>query len=449
PIQSLLKPENSHRYLAMRRGWTEEELTLTIGGAPEDTAFDEILLARFESEACSVLDSPGAELLRRAAKLALKGYVGPSIENEAHRELKEVADEAAIKVFVENVWKLLLAAPFGSKVVLGVDPGVRTGCKLAVVDDSGKFLASSVIYLQSKSDQETAKKMLGAVVQNAHLRAIAVGNGTAGRGTESFIRDALKELGLNIPVVMVNESGASVYSASAAARGEVPELDVTVRGAISIAPRLQDPLAELVKIDPKSIGVGQYQHDVSQPALKKSLDLVVDSCVNAVGVNLNTASYHLLEHVSGIGPAMAKKIVEHRATNGLFTSRQQLLDIPRFSKKTFEQSAGFLRIPNAQHALDNTGVHPERYSALEALAAKLGKDVADLTGSGVEALKQSEEFKSEVGEFTFADIITELAKPGRDPREEFSAFAYREDIHQIADLKPGMTCPGIVTNVTN
>ncbi|HEV2669039.1 MAG TPA: Tex family protein [Blastocatellia bacterium] len=449
PIQSLLKPENSHRYLAMRRGWTEEELTLTIGGAPEDAAYDETMLARFESEACAVPDSPGAELLKRAAKLALKGYVIPSIENEVHRELKEVADDAAIKVFAENVRKLLLASPFGSKAVLGVDPGVRTGCKLAVVDDSGKFLAHNVIYLQSKNDQETAKKMLGAVTQNANLRAIAVGNGTAGRETESFIRDALKEMGLNIPVVMVNESGASVYSASAAAREEFPDLDVTVRGAISIARRLQDPLAELVKIDPKSIGVGQYQHDVSQPALKKSLELVVDSCVNAVGVNLNTASWRLLEHVSGIGPAMAKKIVEHRATNGLFTSRQQLLDIPRFSKKAFEQSAGFLRIPNSEHPLDNTGVHPERYPALEALADRLGKGVADLTGAGVELVKQSEEFKSEVGEFTFADIVTELAKPGRDPREEFSAFAYREDIHALKDLKPGMTCPGIVTNVTN
>ena len=449
PIQSLLKPENSHRYLAMRRGWMEEELTLTVGGAPEDAAYDETLLARFEGEACTVPDSPGAELLKRAAKLALKGYVTPSIENEVHRELKEVADETAIKVFAENVRKLLLASPFGSKAVLGVDPGVRTGCKLAVVNDSGKFLAHNVMYLQSKNDQETAKKMIGAVLQNASIRAIAVGNGTAGRETESFIRDSLRDMGLNVPVVMVNESGASVYSASAAAREEFPELDVTVRGAISIARRLQDPLAELVKIDPKSIGVGQYQHDVSQPALKKSLDLVVDSCVNAVGVNLNTASYHLLEHVSGIGPAMAKKIVEHRAANGLFTSRQQLLDVPRFSKKMFEQSAGFLRIPNAGHPLDNTGVHPERYPALEALAARLGKSVAELTGSGVDLIKQSEEFKSEVGEFTFGDIVTELAKPGRDPRDEFSAFAYREDIHELKDLKPGMACPGIVTNVTN
>jgi uncharacterized protein len=449
PVQSLLKPENSHRYLAMRRGWMEEELTLNIGGAAEDTAYDETLMARFESEACTAPDSPGAELLRRAAKLALKGYVTPSIDNEVHRELKEVADETAIKVFAENVRKLLLASPFGSKAVLGVDPGVRTGCKLAVIDDSGKFLAHNVIYLQSKNDQETAKKMLGAVLQNANIRAIAVGNGTAGRETESFIRDALREMEMNVPVVMVNESGASVYSASAAAREEFPDLDITVRGAISIARRLQDPLAELVKIDPKSIGVGQYQHDVGQPALKKSLDIVVDSCVNAVGVNLNTASYHLLEHVSGIGPAMAKKIVETRASNGLFTSRQQLLDIPRFSKKMFEQSAGFLRIPNSEHPLDNTGVHPERYPALEALAERLGKSVGELTGRGVDLVKQSEEFKSEVGDFTFADIVTELAKPGRDPRDEFSAFAYREDIHEIKDLKPGMACPGIVTNVTN
>src|SRR5262245_13513527 len=389
PIQSLLKPENSHRYLAMRRGWMEEELTLTVGGAPEDTAYDETLLARFEGEACTAPDSPGAELLKRAAKLALKGYVIPSIDNEVHRELKEVADDAAIKVFAENVRKLLLAAPFGSKAVLGVDPGLRTGCKLAVIDDSGKFLAHNVIHLQSKSDQETAKKMIGAVTNNAKLRAIAVGNGTAGREAESFIRDALKEMGLNTPVVMVNESGASVYSASAAAREEFPDLDVTVRGAISIARRLQDPLAELVKIDPKSIGVGQYQHDVSQAALKKSLDLVVDSCVNAVGVNLNTASYHLLAHVSGIGPGLARAIVEHRAKGGLFTSRDSLLEVSRFSKKTYEQAAGFLRVPDAANPLDNTGVHPERYPALEALAARLGKSVGELTGPGVELIRQS------------------------------------------------------------
>ncbi|MDX2030383.1 MAG: Tex family protein [Blastocatellia bacterium] len=450
PVQSLLKPENSHRYLAMRRGWMEEELSLNIGGEPEDPAYDELLVTRFEAAACSAPESPGAELLTRSARLALKGYVLPSIETEVHRAMKEIADEAAIRVFAENVRKLLLSAPFGSKAVLGVDPGIRTGCKLAVVDDAGKFVASTVMYLQSKGEQENAKKLLDATIKNGNIRAIAVGNGTAGRETEDFVREALKELGIaNVPVVMVNESGASIYSASEVAREEFPELDLTVRGAISIARRLQDPLAELVKIDPKSIGVGQYQHDVSQPALKKSLDFVVDICVNSVGVNLNTASYHLLEHVSGIGPSMARKIVEHRSAIGLFKSRQQLLDIPRFSKKTFEQAAGFLRIPNGDHPLDNTGVHPERYPSLESLAARIGKNVGELTGSGVALVKQDAQLKAEVGEFTFDDIVAELAKPGRDPREGFLAFAYREDVHTLADLTPGMMCPGIVTNVTN
>jgi len=455
PIQSLLKPEASHRYLAMRRGWMEEELSLTIGAGPEDADFDQILLGRFEAEACPAdAASPECEqaikeVLQKSARMALKAYVLPSIETEVHRSLKDIADEAAIKVFAENVRKLLLAAPFGAKAVLGVDPGIRTGCKLAVVDDSGKYVASDVIHLQSLHEQERAKNLLVEVAKNASIRAIAVGNGTAGRETESFIREALKEAGLNVPVVMVNESGASIYSASDIAREEFPDLDLTVRGAISIARRLQDPLAELVKVDPKSIGVGQYQHDVNQPALKKSLDLVVDVCVNSVGVNLNTASSHLLARVSGIGPAMAKKIVEHRGTNGLFESRQQLLDIPRFSAKVFEQAAGFLRIPNSKHPLDNTGVHPERYEALERLAEKIGKGVGELTGSGVELVKQSDDLKTEVGDFTFADIIGELAKPGRDPREEFSAFAFREDIHQVSDLQAGMICPGIVTNVTN
>jgi len=452
PIQSLLKPEASHRYLAMRRGWMEEELSLTIGAGPEDPDFDLILQGRFEGEASpATIECEQAikDVLLKSARMALKAYVLPSIETEVHRSLKDVADEAAIKVFAENVRKLLLAAPFGAKAVLGVDPGIRTGCKLAVVDDSGKYVASDVIHLQSPGEQERAKRLLAEVVGNANIRAIAVGNGTAGRETETFIREALKDAGLNVPVVMVNESGASIYSASEVAREEFPDLDLTIRGAISIARRLQDPLAELVKTDPKSIGVGQYQHDVNQPALKKSLDLVVDVCVNSVGVNLNTASSHLLARVSGIGPSMAKKIVEHRGTKGLFESRQQLLEIPRFSAKVFEQAAGFLRIPNSQHPLDNTGVHPERYESLERLAARLGKDVGALTGSGVELVKQAEDLKAEVGDFTFADIIAELAKPGRDPREEFAAFTFREDIHQVSDLTAGMICPGIVTNVTN
>ncbi len=463
PIQPLLKPENSHRYLAMRRGWMEEELALNLGGAlipsvtqegaqEVDPNYEAALLARYESEAVTNAEAEQAikDLLLKAARMAMKAYVVPSIETEVHRALKDVADEAAIKVFAENVRKLLLSAPFGSKAVLGVDPGIRTGCKLAVVDDAGKYVASTVMHLQGDNDKTKAKKLLEETVKNANVRAIAVGNGTAGRETETFVRAALKEAGLqNVPVVMVNEAGASIYSASETAREEFPDLDLTVRGAISIARRLQDPLAELVKTDPKSIGVGQYQHDVSQPALKKGLDFVVDSCVNSVGVNLNTASYHLLEHVAGIGPSLAKKIVEQRSASGLFTSRQQLLDIPRFSKKTFEQAAGFLRIANAENPLDNTGVHPERYPQLEALAARLGKTVADLTGPGVTLVKQDEALKAEVGEFTFADLVEELSKPGRDPREEFQAFTFREDIHAVSDLQPGMVCPGIVTNVTN
>ena len=464
PVRNLLKPENSHRYLAMRRGWMEEELVMNLGGpTPSEPAgpaakpragipvdpLVEDLLHTFEAAACTRPDFAGAPLLKKAARFALRVHVVPAIENEVHKALREVADEAAIKVFAENVRKLLLSAPFGPKAVLGVDPGLRTGCKLAVVDDSGKYLGSTVMHLETPSGLNAAGGILAKLVKEGGIRAVAVGNGTAGRETEAFVRKVLDEAGLRTPVVMVSESGASVYSASDAAREEFPDLDVTVRGAISIARRLQDPLAELVKIDPKSIGVGQYQHDVSATALKKSLDTVVDSCVNQVGVNLNTASYHLLGHVSGIGPALAKGMVGHRGKRGLFRSRAALLDVPRFSAKTFEQAAGFLRIPEAEHPLDNTGVHPERYPVLQKLADQLGMPVAGLLGSGVKLVKQARELEKELGAFTFADIIAELEKPGRDPRESFAPFSYRQDIHTLEDLQPGMVCPGIVTNVTN
>jgi len=331
-ISSLLQPQNSHRYLAIRRGWIEEELTLSVGGAPGDDGLETGLQQSFEAQACTNHAFEGAPLLLKAARLAFKVHVVPSIENEIHKALKDVADDAAIRVFAENVRELLLASPFGAKAVLGVDPGIRTGCKLAVIDDSGKFLATTVIHLQSEAEREKATKVLTEVVGTGSIRAIAVGNGTAGRETEIFIRQVLTKTGTSIPVVMVSESGASVYSASEMAREEFPDLDVTVRGAISIARRLQDPLSELVKIDPKSIGVGQYQHDISQPALKRSLDQVVDSCVNSVGVSLNTASYHLLAHVSGIGDALARAIVQHRAEKGLFTARPQLLEVPPFQQ---------------------------------------------------------------------------------------------------------------------
>jgi len=463
-LASLLKPENSHRYLAIRRGWIEEELTLALGGAPETSSTEsadekpseqqpdflvESLQKMFEAEACTQLDSEVAPILLKSARLAFKAHVFPAIENEFHKALKKAADEVAIDVFAENVRKLLLASPFGPKAVLGVDPGIRTGCKLAVVDDSGKYIASTVIHIQTDEGRNKAAELVNNVCKTGNIQSIAVGNGTGGRETETFLRKTLKDAGTNVPVVMVSEAGASVYSASEVAREEFPELDLTVRGAISIARRLQDPLAELIKVDPKSIGVGQYQHDVSQPALKHRLDLVVDMCVTSVGVNPNTASHHLLAHVSGIGEGLAKSMVEYRSAKGLFQSREDLLEVPRFSKRTYEQAAGFLRIPNSANPLDNTGVHPERYPALENAAKRLGKGVGEILGVGVAVLKKDKELESELGEFTFKDVIAELEKPGRDPRDAFVPVQFRDDIHELKDVTTGMLCPGVITNVTN
>jgi uncharacterized protein len=447
-VSALLRPEASHRYLAMRRGLMEEELVVSMGGAPEDEAFDAALLTTFERAACSRPASPAADVMKRAARLALRAYVQPSIENEVNKALRELADAAAIHVFAENLRKLLLASPYGAKSVLGVDPGIRTGCKLAVVSESGAYLGSHVIY--PDRERATAKELVRAAVVNANVSAIAVGNGTAGRETEAFLRSTLEELGLSrIPVVMVSEAGASVYSASEVAREEFPELDLTIRGAISIARRLQDPLAELVKVDPKSIGVGQYQHDVAPGQLKKSLETVVQSCVNSVGVNVNTASPYLLAEVAGIGASLARSIAEHRQKKGVFKEKRDLLSVSRFSDKVFEQAAGFLRIPGAAHPLDNTGIHPERYAVLEKLAARLGKNVGDLVGPGAALVKKDAQFRAEVGQFTFDDIVKELERPGRDPRESFVVWSFRDDIHELKDLTPGMSCPGIVTNVTN
>jgi uncharacterized protein len=449
-VSALLKPEASHRYLAMRRGFMEEELVWSLGSAPGDEAFDAALLGTFERAACSRPSSPAADVMKRAARLALVAYVQPSLENEVKQALREVADAAAIHVFAENLRKVLLASPYGARSVLGVDPGIRTGCKLAVVSESGAYLGSHVIHLGSDRERAAAKEVLRLAVQSASVSAVAVGNGTAGRETEAFIRGALGELGLGrVPVVMVSEAGASVYSASDVAREEFPDLDLTIRGAISIARRLQDPLAELVKVDPKSIGVGQYQHDVTPGLLRKSLQTVVQSCVNSVGVNANTASPYLLAEVAGIGSSLARRIAEHRREKGVFKEKRDLLSVSRFSEKVFEQAAGFLRIPGAAHPLDNTGIHPERYAPLEKLAARLGKSVGDLVGPGASLVKRDAQFRADVGQFTFDDIVTELERPGRDPRESFVAFSFRDDIHELKDLTPGMTCPGIVTNVTN
>ena len=443
PVKNLLDAKNNHRYLAMRRGWQEEELAIDVKGDDED------ILKSYEKFATSTPDNAIGDYLKQSARLALNVYVLPSVVNEVHRVLKEKADQDAITVFAENVRKLLLASPYGPKCVLGVDPGLRTGCKVALIDKSGAFISHTVLYTLGDDADRKAKALFGDVLKQIQIEAIAVGNGTAGRETESFLRKVLKDLGKNIPVVMVSESGASVYSASEVAREEFPDLDVTVKGAISIARRLQDPLAELVKVDPKSIGVGQYQHDVNQSQLKKSLEAVVESCVNNVGVDVNTASAALLSHVAGIGPALAKGIVEARKKS-LFTDRSELLKVPKFSAKVFEQAAGFLRIPTGKQVLDSTGIHPERYQAVTDMAKDLGVSLSDVIGEGAKKLvAQRTKWAQIVGEFTFDDIVKELEKPGRDPRDPFKVFQFRDDIMEVKDLKEGMICPGIVTNVTN
>jgi len=444
PVKSLQEAKASHRYLAMRRGWNEEELTVNIEGD------EPLLLKRFEGFACSKNDSIAADFLKNCAKVALTVHVYPSIANEVHRVLKDKADEHAISVFAENVRRVLLSSPFGSKCVLGVDPGLRTGCKLALIDKQGNFISHTILQILGDGAESRGKQLFGEVLKQITIEAIAVGNGTGGREAEAFIRKILKELNATVPVILVSESGASVYSASDIAREEFPELDLTVRGAISIARRLQDPLAELVKVDPKSIGVGQYQHDVSQNHLKKSLEQVVESCVNGVGVDLNTASAPLLSFVAGIGPALAKNIVDHRKTSGLFEDRSELLKVPRFSTKVYEQCAGFLRIVHGKQTLDSTGIHPERYAAVRDMAHEIGVGVAQLTGDGAKKLLELRtKWSAIVGEFTFDDIVRELEKPGRDPRDPFKAFSFRDDIFEVKDLKEGMICPGIVTNVTN
>jgi uncharacterized protein len=448
-VASLREPASSHRYLALRRGQSESELQLAVGGPAEDAEFDSRLQAAFEAAACTVPDSPGAEVLRHAGRIAFKNHVRTSIENEVHRVLKDTADAVAAQVFAENARRLLLEAPFGPKPVLGIDPGIRTGCKLAAVDARGAFKATEVAHLQTDEQKTAARECLVRLAREAEAQAVAVGNGTGGREAEIFARQALREAGLDAPVVLVSEAGASVYSTSEVARAEFPDLDPTVRGAISIARRLQDPLAELVKIDPRSIGVGQYQHDVAHGVLQKALDAVVEGAVNTVGVDLNTASPHLLARVAGIGPSLAHAVVAHREKEGLFRARRQLLDVKHFGPKAFEQSAGFLRIADGEHPLDKTGVHPERYSALEALAERLGKQLSELIGPGVDLVREARELEQELGEFTFKDVLGELEKPGRDPRGGFAPFCFREDLQKLEDLAPGMVCPGVVTNVTN
>jgi uncharacterized protein len=441
--QELLREIPSHRMLAMRRGEKEEVLRLAIV-APEEELLQRLKNRLLQGE--SIFQA----LIENIATDAYRRLIAPSIEVELRLEAKKLADEAAIGVFADNLRNLLLLPPAGSRRVLGVDPGLRTGSKLAAVDGTGRYLEDATIYPHTgKSQVEPARQQLLRLIQTHAIEMIAIGNGTAGREMDLFVRETLTQAGMNLPVVMVNEAGASVYSASDIAREEFPDLDLTVRGAISIARRLQDPLAELVKIDPKSIGVGQYQHDVNQPALKKALDDTVESCVNFVGVDLNTASWALLSYVSGIGASLAKAMVRHRESQGAFASRKDLLQTPRFGAKTYEQAAGFLRIRGGSNPLDNTAVHPENYPTVESMAADLDLSVTELAAAPdkVAGLRLGRYVTETVGLPTLRDIVEELKKPGRDPRRQFETVSFRDDIREISDLKEGMILPGTVTNV--
>lgn len=434
-----------HRFLAMMRGEAEE--ILRVGIALDD----EQVIRQLKS---TWVTNPRFEFvteLSRTAEDAYSRLLLPATESAVLQGLKEQADEEAVAVFAKNLRELLLAPPAGAKNTLGVDPGFRTGCKLAVVDATGKFLENATIYpTPPTSDIASATKTLSRLVEKFNIELIAIGNGTASRETDVFIQDYIKSSGRAITKVIVNESGASIYSASELAVREYPDLDVTVRGAISIAHRLQDPLAELVKIDPKSIGVGQYQHDVNQTLLKKSLDREVESCVNSVGVDLNTASPALLSYVSGIGPKLAERIVLYRDENGSFKKRSELLNVPKLGQKAFEQSAGFLRIRNGDEPLDNSAVHPESYYVVKKMAQKIGAQTKQLVGNTelVRKLNASEFVDEKVGLPTITDILTELTKPGRDPRSEFKVAKFAEGVNEISDLKEGMVLEGVITNVT-
>ncbi|MBR1921406.1 MAG: RNA-binding transcriptional accessory protein, partial [Kiritimatiellae bacterium] len=433
----------SHRYLAIRRGQKEGVLWARL-------VLDEESVVRRILEIVAK-DSEQVEL---AVRDAYRRLLAPSCEVDATVEKKAEADRAAVEVFAENLRHLLLASPLGEKAVLAIDPGIRTGCKLAMLDATGKYLGTAVVFPQQ--NRLEAARAVAQFVAKYHAEAIAVGNGTAGRETEAFVRETLKKLHAQHPeiplpiVVSVSEAGASVYSASEIARREFPDLDLTVRGAISIGRRLQDPLAELVKVDPKAIGVGQYQHDVSQPLLGAKLDEVVVSCVNGVGVELNTASAPLLERVSGITPALARSIVEWRNENGKFTSREDLRKVKGVGEKTFEQCAGFLRIRGAANPLDSSAVHPERYQLVGRMAADAGLTVGELVGNAAAAkrIDVRRYITNDVGEPTLKDIVAELAKPGRDPRAVFEPPKFRDDVTKIEDVKEGMKLEGVVTNVT-
>lgn len=438
-----LNRASSHRLLALRRGEAEGILRVSI--SPDAESCLDRLNRHFVKGRGEV-----SEQVATAVDDSFKRLLKPSIETEFSNQSKAKADEEAIRVFAENLRQLLLAPPLGQKRVLGVDPGYRTGCKLVCLDAQGNLLHNEAIFPHPPQNEKgKAAAKVAQLVATYAIDAIAIGNGTASRETEQFITNIRYDR--KVQVFVVSENGASIYSASKIAREEFPEYDVTVRGAVSIGRRLMDPLAELVKIDPKSIGVGQYQHDVEQNALKKSLDQTVESCVNLVGVNVNTASKHLLTYISGLGPTLAQNIVNYRAEHGPFTSRKELMKVPRMGEKAFEQSAGFLRIPDGKNPLDNSAVHPESYPIVERMAKDLKCSVADLITDKAlkKKLKLTDYLTDKVGMPTLLDIMEELDKPGRDPRQTIQVFAFDPTVKTIEDLKEGQVLPGIVTNITN
>ena len=448
--QEPLRRCSSHRLLAMRRGEAEGILRISI--SPDDDECIERLVSNYGARGAKY-ENACWRLVAEAVEDGYKRLLKPSIETEFSNLSKEQADDEAIRVFAENLRQLLLSAPLGQKRVMGIDPGFRTGCKVVCLDAQGNLLHHEAIFPHPPVNHRMqATVHLQQMLEQYHVEAIAIGNGTASRETRTFVEDCLTgETGKGVSVFVVSEDGASVYSASKTAREEFPDEDVTVRGAVSIGRRLMDPLAELVKIDPKSIGVGQYQHDVDQTKLRLQLDQTVMSCVNSVGVNLNTASQHLLQYVSGLGPALAKNIVDYRRENGPFASRAQLKKVPRLGPAAFEQCAGFLRIPGAKNPLDNSAVHPESYKIVEQMADDQGCTVADLINDKEKrsAIDPKRYVTAEVGLPTLTDIMKELEKPGRDPREQIEEFEFAKGIETVDDLVEGMELPGIVTNITN
>lgn len=447
-VSQIKDNKNTHRYLAMRRGMNLKVLKVSI--AIENEIGHQTIEANEFADGATL---GNYDLLKKLAQKAYDNSIATSLDLEVKGDLKKIADNAAIDVFGVNLKNLLLQPYLGSKAVLGIDPGVRTGCKIVVIDSTGKFIGDHVIYpFAPKFDEAGSKVILEKLIEAFNIEYVAIGNGTNGRETLEFVEDHVKQVNEGkVKATMINEAGASIYSASDIARKEFPDKDVTVRGAVSIARRFQDPLAELVKIDAKSIGVGQYQHDVNQVRLKKSLEGVVENCVNFVGVNLNTASAPLLSYISGIGPSVAGNIVKYRDKAGSFKNRAELIKVPRFSQKIFEQSAGFLRIYNGDNPLDGTFIHPERYDILEKWCKDNGHLMAELTTDKelINKLAADTKLAAEIGQMTFDDIVGSLKAPKQDPRSEFKSIEFRKDVRKIDDLKVGTWYTGVVNNITN